>query len=166
MGHVEIFHIRAPTNAHEGNDATRMSAPIERVHNQLLFEAPLVSGFTCWEWWWYLSPTGGVQVARAERGHPIHAAIAAKVLAACTIPAVSAPANTGSAALATLVNVPANPLTAPRCFRGAELFRIRLTPPITTGPMHPRPSANATTSDHVAAAFPARRAYHARGCAR
>ena len=72
-------------------------------------------------------------------------------LVACTIPAISAPPAMGAPALARFENVPANPFTLPSCFRGAELFKMRLTPPITTGPMHPRPTAKTDMRNHVSA---------------
>jgi len=72
----------------------------------------------------------------------------------------------GAKALATFMNVPANPLTLPNDFRGAELFRISETPPITIGPAHPRASANVVSKLQVNAESPLRVEYHARGCAR
>ena len=72
---AEFFHItnidNPPPNYGEGNQ-TRTVAPIDRVHRQLLEEAPLVSGFTCWEYHWYLSPAGGVQIHRASRDDSLH----------------------------------------------------------------------------------------------
>lgn len=51
----ELFHVMSvddpPHGYGEGNQ-TRTVAPIDRVHRQLLEEAPLVSGFTCWEFHW------------------------------------------------------------------------------------------------------------------
>lgn len=63
---AELFHIRYDTakGGGEGN-LTRTTGSVERVHRQLLEEAPFVQGFTAWEWFWYLSPTGGVAQAQA-----------------------------------------------------------------------------------------------------
>ena len=52
----ELFHIISVDNPPQGygeGNQTRTVAPIDRVHRQLLEEAPLVSGFTCWEFHWY-----------------------------------------------------------------------------------------------------------------
>lgn len=70
---AEFFHITADTRANGGEgNATRTQGSIDRIHRQLLEEAPHVQGFTMWEWHWYLSPTGGVQEHRASRSTAIH----------------------------------------------------------------------------------------------
>ena len=70
---AELFHIVANTAAlgGEGN-ATRTQGSIDRVHRQLMEEAPHVGGFTAWEWYWNLSPRGGVQQHRASRSDALH----------------------------------------------------------------------------------------------
>ena len=72
-GNAEFFHIMRDTaaNGGEGN-ATRTQGSIDRVHRQLLEEAPHVGGFTMWEWHWYLSPAGGVQQHRASASSALH----------------------------------------------------------------------------------------------
>ena len=54
---AELFHIVADTvsNGGEGN-ATRTQGAVDRVHRQLMEEAPYVDGFTAWEWYWCGSP--------------------------------------------------------------------------------------------------------------
>jgi hypothetical protein len=69
---AELFHITYDTakGGGEGN-RTRTTGSVERVHRQLMEEAPFVGGFTAWEWFWYLSPTGGVQEHRASLSPPL-----------------------------------------------------------------------------------------------
>ena len=70
---AELFHIMPcdMPGYGEGN-LSRTCGPIDRVQRQLLEEAPYVAGFTSWEFHWYLSPAGGVQMHRASRDNRLH----------------------------------------------------------------------------------------------